>query len=407
MKTIFFIARRYFLSKKEKSFINVISMLSMGGVAVGAMMLVIVLSVFNGLEDLIRTLYNTFDPEIKVSAERSKAFEYTEEMKAKVYAIDGIDMVTEAIEDNALLEYRDDKRVVKLKGVSDNFLDQKRLDSAIVDGVFAFHRNNRDFAIVGRGIQYALNVSVRNDMTPLRLSYPNHKKLMRLSSPNILNRDVISVGAIFAIEKQYDDNYIFVPLEFARDLMDYGDKRTSLEIKTKDGYKINKVRDDLRKALGEDFRVQNSDEQHASLLRAIKIEKFFVFITFSVILAIASLNIFFSLTMLAIDKRKDVAMLFSMGASKGFIKKIFLTEGIIIAFTGAIMGLVLGFILCFAQQTYGFVSMGMETSIVDAYPVKMEYGDFIVSGLVIFIITILISYRPALKASRIEIRDNL
>ncbi|WMJ72262.1 FtsX-like permease family protein [Cytophagaceae bacterium ABcell3] len=407
MRTIFLIARRYFLSKKKKSFINVISMMSMAGVAFGTMALVIVLSVFNGMEDLIRTLYNTFDPEIKVSAAQSKSLTYDDALKDKVYAVSGIEMVTEAIEDNALVEYRDDRRVVKIKGVSENFLDQQRLNSAIVAGEYAFHRNNMDYAIIGRGVQYSLNISINNDLSPLKISYPNHRKLLQVTSPNILNRNIIPAGAVFAIEKQYDDNYIFVPLHFAQELMNYGDRRTSLEIKTKEGYKINKVRDELRKVLGGEFLVQNSDEQHASLLRAIKIEKLFVFITFSVILAIASLNIFFSLTMLAIDKKKDVAMMFSMGATPGFIRKIFMTEGIIIAFSGAIIGLMLGFLICLAQQELGLISMGMETSLIDAYPVKMEAGDFVFSGLVIFAITILISYRPAVKASRVTIQDNL
>jgi lipoprotein-releasing system permease protein len=241
------------------------------------------------------------------------------------------------------------------------------------------------------------------------LSYPDSNSRKGIISPTKLSKvqKAIKPGAIFAIEKQYDDNYIFVPLDFAADLMQTGNKRTALEIKTQKEISVNKVRDRLRSLLGNNYLIQNSDEQHSSLLKAIQIEKLFVYITFSFILAIASVNIFFSLTMLAIDKKKDVAVLFAMGASRNFIKNLFLTEGFIIALFGATIGLALGATLCWLQQNFGMVSMGMETSIVDAYPVKMVATDFVFTGITIMIITFAISYRPAIKASRFDLKENL
>jgi lipoprotein-releasing system permease protein len=384
--------------------------MSMAGVAFGTMALVIVLSVFNGLEDLIRSLYSTFDPEVKVSVIKGKSFEVDSAFIYKIKSVEGVEIVTEVIEDWAHMQYKGDEKLVKVKGVSPNFIQHKRMDSMIVEGEFVLKKGDKHFAIVGRGIQAQLLISIYDELGYLTLSYPV-KKDKSSSGAKVTdyrtNQKIIKPGAIFAIEKQYDDNYIFVPLSYAEELMDYGNKRTALEIKTKAGYSVDEVRDKIKNILGSNFRVQNSDEQHASLLRAIHVEKLFVHITFSFILAIASLNIFFSLTMLAIEKKKDVAILFSMGASPDFIKKVFLMEGFIIACIGASLGLIFGGLICWAQKTFKLVSMGMETSIVDAYPIEMQPLDFIFTGITILIITMAISYRPASKASKFIVRENL
>jgi lipoprotein-releasing system permease protein len=318
--------------------------------------------------------------------------------------------VTESIEDWAHMQYKGDEKLVKVKGVSPNFIEHHRMDSMIVDGDFVLNKDNRSYAIIGRGIQAQLMISIYDELGYITLTYPV-KKDSSSSGTQVShyrnNQKIIKPGAVFAIEKQYDDNYIFVPLSFAEELMNYGNKRTSLEIKTKNGYSINKIRDKIKEILGKDFLVQNSDEQHSSLLKAIKIEKLFVYVTFSFILLIASLNIFFSLTMLAIDKKKDVSILFSMGASQKFIKNLFLLEGFIISSIGALSGLALGILICWVQKTFGIVSMGMETSIVDAYPVEMQVWDFIFTGITILVITFIISYRPAVKASKFVLRENI
>lgn len=384
--------------------------MSMVGVGFGTMALVIVLSVFNGLEDLIRSLYSTFDPEIRISPAKGKSFQADPAFLKKIQDIEGVGIVTEVIEDWAHMQYKGDEKLVKIKGVSPNFIQHRRMDSVIVEGDFKLKEGAKNFAIVGRGIQAQLLISIHDELGYITLNYPVKKEGNR-SGIKVTdyrnNQKVIKPGAVFAIEKQYDDNYIFVPLQFAAELMDFGNKRTALEIKTEEGYPINKVRDRIKEKLGENYLVLNSDEQHSSLLKAIKIEKLFVYITFSFILAIASLNIFFSLTMLAIDKKKDVAILFSMGASRSFIKNLFLKEGFIIASIGAAAGLILGGLICWLQQTFHLISMGMETSLVDAYPVTMKVSDFIFTGITIIIITLAISYRPAAKASRFDLRENL
>jgi lipoprotein-releasing system permease protein len=315
--------------------------------------------------------------------------------------VDGVESVAEVIEDNVIITYREAQMWVKMRGVTENFLQQNGLDSVIVAGKLVLQDRGTDYAIMGSGVQFILSVSLKDDLHPIQVWYPNNtKKTIDLNSPNAIFRKPILPGAVFAIEQQYDNNYIFVPLSFARDLVQAGNRRTSLEIKTASGASIQQVQNALKKRLGKQYLVQNRDEQHANLLRAIQFEKLFVYITFSFILAVASFNIFFSLTMLALDKQKDVAVMYAMGASPGFIKRIFVSEGAIIAFTGAITGIVLGFLICWLQQTFGIVSMGMQTSVVDAYPVQMRIGDFARVGLTIVIIVFVASYFPALQASK-------
>ena len=406
------VARRYFRSKNKKNFIQVISNISMIGAAVGSMALVVVLSVFNGLEELIRASYNTFDPEIKVTPVQGKAFALTDSLTRQLEALPGVAIVTEVIEDNALARYQDAYTSVKIKGVSDNFVEQNRLDRAMQYGDVKLKDDQREYAILGRGVQYNLSIAPSNDFYALQIYSPRRTAssgggFNPNPMTNYFKRKNIMPGGVFAIEKQFDADYVIVPLSFAQDLFDYTNQRTALEIKTQTGTDINQVEEQIQRLLGDDFAVLNSDEQHASLLRAIKFEKLFAYITFSFILAVASFNIFFSLSMLAIDKRKDVAMLYAMGATKRTVRQVFWWEGVIIALLGTLTGLALGFLICWVQQTFGIVSMGMQTAIIDAYPVKMELNDFLYTALSIVVIALLATYRPAIIAARTQVKDFL
>lgn len=406
-----FIAKRYFWSGKKRNFINVISIISMFVVGVGTMALIIVLSVFNGLEELLKSLYNTFDPEIKIEAVIGKSFEVSSEFMDQIKSVEGVEEVTEVIEDNVYIRYNRSEMVAVIKGVSDHFLQKEAVNDAIVQGELKFHDEVNgipmDYAIIGRGIQYILNIAPNNDFFTLQIFYPKDVNRASANPERMLNRQNIKIGGIFALEKQYDEKYIFVPLEFARQLLDYGDKRTSLEIKTADGFSELEVQSNLKEILGESFKVQNSDEQHAIILRTIKIEKLFVYLIFTFILAVSSFNIFFSLSMLAIDKRKDISILYAMGASDNLVRSIFLKEGAIISFSGAIIGIVVGFLVVLLQQRYGFVSMGLQTSVVSYYPVKMELADFIFTTICIVVITLSASIRPALMATKYNKLINL
>ncbi|GIL22902.1 MAG: membrane protein [Bacteroidota bacterium] len=395
-----FIARRYFFSGRKKNFINLISILSIVGIAFSTAALVIVLSVFNGLEDLLKSLYTSFDPELKIELKKGKSFEVDEALIQRLKQVPGVDIITEVIEDYAYVRYRDADIVVTLKGVSESFLKQHRLDNSMVDGKLLLNQNNIDYAVVGRGVQYALSLSVNESIHPLQVFYIKNLKTSGLDPSQLYTRRVIQPGGVFSIEKNYDDNYIFVPLHFAQDLLNYGNKRTSLEIKTTGNLSLKETQAGVAKVVGENFLVLTNQEQHADLYRLLKIEKLFTFIALTLLILVASINIFFSLMMLVLDKKKDISVLFAMGSGTRLIRNIFLSEGALIAFAGAFAGLLLGGIICWLQDSFGLVGMGMENAIVSSYPVKMKLTDFVLTALVIVLITVLVSFYPARQAAR-------
>ncbi len=400
MNLAYFIAKRYFLSKKKKSFINVISIISMLVVAIGTMALIIVLSVFNGLEGLLRNLYGTVDPNLVVSANVGKSFVYGPDISNKVNSLEEIVSITEVLEDNVLIKYNNAQRVARVKGVSESFIEQGRLEDYLVFGDLKLTSNDISYAIVGRGVQYDLSINPKNDFYTIQMYFPDEVRPGMLNPEKMYRLKNILPGGVFAVEKSYDENLVYVPIRFAEDLFNKKGKRNLLELQLTPSADPNEVKKRLQDLLGSSFLVQSNDEIHGDLYRVLSYEKFFVFLTFSIIIAIASINIFFSLNMLVLDKKKDVAILSAQGATRGLITKIFLLEGCIVAFTGAFTGLLLGLLVSFVQQEFGLVTMGMQTAIIDAYPVKVEWLDVLLTVLSIIVITIVTSIQPALSASK-------
>jgi lipoprotein-releasing system permease protein len=265
----------------------------MFGVAVGTMALVIVLSVFNGLEDLIKGLNKNFDPELKVEAARGKSFEVSNELLEGIKGVEGVEIVTQVIEDNAYAKYKEDEMVVKLKGVEKNFIDHHRIDQNIVQGGLVLEEDGVNYALIARGVQSALSINRLSNMYTIQFYYPKRRRTSGLNPAGLTNHKVILPAGVYAIEKQYDMNYVFVPLDFAIELLDYGNRRTSLELKVNSEYSISEVKERVINHVGDDFNVLTSEEIHADFFKVLKIEKLFVFIIFSFILAIASFNIFF------------------------------------------------------------------------------------------------------------------
>lgn len=402
MKLEYFIARRYFFSRKKKSFINVISIISMVVLALSTMALIIVLSVFNGLEGLLRSLHSTVDPDLVIVPSAGKSLKTRLEVINLLEQTAGIKGYTEVIEDNALIKYHNAQRVVRVKGVTDYFLKDDRFINAIVSGEFILQDDDVQYAILGQGVQYDLSISTMNEFQALQVYYPDNQ-----IGPNALNPDrlyrvkSILPGAIFAVEKYYDENLVIVPISFTEGLFDYTGKRTAIEIQLEKGQQPNHMKAELSRALGAAYLVKTNEDLHQDLYRILRIEKLFVFIIFSVIMAIASINIFFSLTMLTIDKKKDVAILAAQGATSQLIRRIFFFEGMIVAFTGAFTGLVLGLLVCFAQQYFGFITTGTQTTIVQAYPVSVQLLDVLYTAGSIIAITLLATLQPAYAAAKV------
>ncbi len=369
-------------------------------VGFSTMALIIVLSVFNGLEDLLRDLYGSFDPEIKIESYKGKSFELNQDLIQKINDIPGVDQVVFVIEDQAYVKYNKSEMVAVIKGVSANYPRVNRLKSKIVEGELNFWNGNIPMAVVGQGIQFSLGVSTADEYSTLQVYYPKNLRSKSLNMSNAMTKMNLQVAGVFAIERQFDEKYIIVPITFASELFRYQNRVTSLEVSVAEGSEILAVQENLKAFLGSDFKVQNADEQHDIILRTVKIEKLFVFVTFIFIIGVSSINIFFALSMLAIDKKKDIGMLFSMGATAKQVRAIFLAEGAIISLSGAAVGLLLGFIIIILQQEVGLFRMGLKTSVIDYYPVKLQLQDFLFTAGSIILITFVVSIRPAIMASK-------
>lgn len=407
MNLPFFIARRYLLSKRKKNFINIISILSVISVALSTAALIIVLSVFNGLEELLQSLNNAFDPPIKIESAEGKSFVVTDGLRDSLQQIEGVEILTEVIEDYAYVRYRDANQVVTLKGVESNFIDHQRLGSSIVQGSLKLMDGKIPYAIIGQGVQYKLSVDLTDLTHALQVYYIKNSSGRSIDPSKLYAQKTIMPSGVFSIVQNFDENYIIVPLEFSRDLLDYGNKRTSFEVKVKDGYDLYAVQKSLQGALGHSFSVLNPEEQHYDLYRLLKMEKLFTFLALSLLLTIGSINIFFSLMMLAIDKKKDISVLAALGADNKLVRKIFLFEGGLISLIGTVSGLTLGGIFCWLHMKFGIISMGMESSITEGYPMKIIAADFGVILLVVTLITFAISARPAILAARSVSVQNL
>ena len=408
MNLPFFIARRYLLSKRKKNFINVISIISAVAVTIITAAIIIVLSIFNGLEELLHTLNNSFDPEIKIEAVLGKSFVSSPQLIDKIKSVNGVDIITEVIEDYAYVRYRDENQLITLKGVSDNFIDQNRIPKEnIVEGELKLRDGDVNYALVGRGIKYALSIATEEDLYPLQVYYIKNVKAGTLDPSSLYSKKNILPAGVFSIVQNFDDNYVIVPLNFAQELLNYGDKRTALEIKTISGADIYSIEAEIQKIIGNDFKVLNNEEQHEDIYRVLKLEKLVASLSAILLLIIGSINIYFNLMMLALDKKKDISILSSLGASEGLLRKIFIAEGLLIAGIGTLSGLALAGIMLFLQQEFGLVSMGMASAVMDGYPVKMVFSDFIYVLLLMSIITIVISFRPAVLASRFASVRNL
>jgi len=380
----------------------------MVGVAISTMALVAVMSVFNGLEDLIRGLFSSFDSELQVTPVAGKSFVATEDWLTAIREVEGVEVITEVIEDNALLEYRGNQHIARVKGVSDNYFEHERFSKGYFWGDTTLGTGMRPGAILGRGVAFALSVNLDDINSVLNIYYPKAPKSAASLDPNQLYASgQVEPRGFFSIEQGVDNEYILVPLDFFKDLLGYGQKRTALELKVSPEYSISTVQKAVQVHLGADFAVKNADEQHATLIRTVKLEKLFVFLTLTFILALASFNIFFSLSMLAIEKKKDLAVLKAMGAKNSLIRGIFLKQGALIAFSGAILGLILGLLLVGAQAEFGLISLGIASGVVDAYPVRIHWPDLGWISLAVVTITLLASWRPAWIAAQVDPLEEL
>jgi len=386
VKLSLYIAKRYLFAKKSRNAINIISTVSVAGVAVGTMALIIILSVFNGLETMVSAIFNTFDPDIKITAAEGKTF-IADTSRLKLLAkVEGVSCYSLSLEENALLKYGDRQFIATIKGVDDNYAMVSNIDSSMFEGTFTLQSvKGRPYAIPGIGVAQYLGLRI-NFISQLSIWLPKRTGSININAEDPFNKKFITPSGIFEVEKEYDSKYVYVPLEFARELIEVDEGVTSLEIKFTDRADPQTVQKNITKIFGKGFIVQNRYEQQEIFYKVMKSERLAIFLILTLILIIASFNIMGSLTMLIIEKERDIEILKSLGADNSLIRKIFIFEGWLISIIGAIAGIILGFAVCWVQQTYGLVKLNSESLIMDSYPVVMKIKDFIIVPVIVLLI---------------------
>ena len=407
MNLPYYIAKRYLISKKSHNAINVISGVSVCGIALATLALVCTLSVFNGFQELVTTFFTAFDPELKITSVSGKVFDAQGERIQSLRQLPEVEVFSESLEDNAMVQYKGRQAMVVIKGVEDNFNQLTAIDSILYGrGDMVLHDEVVDYAIPGVDVTSSLGTGIRF-LDPLEVYAPKRGSKINVANPSTSFQTAYlhSSGLIFAVNQQkYDASYILTSLSFARDLFQYDTEVSSIELKLKEGSNIYKVQKKISQSLGKDFQVLNRYEQQADTYRIMEVEKLISYAFLSFILLIACFNVIGSLSMLIIDKRADVVTLRNLGANDRLISKIFLLEGCMISFMGAIIGVALGLMLCFAQQEFGILSLGSGASsgafVVDAYPVSVHFSDVVLVLITVLVIGYLSVLLPVRYLSR-------
>ncbi len=366
------------------------------------MALIIVLSVFNGFETLVISLFNSFNPDLEIKVKKGKTFSMSTFPAEEVIKLAGVKALTEVVEENALLKYRNNQFLATVKGVSDNIVNTSGLDTMLIEGRFTLHEMDQPRIILGAGVAYYLNASLNDLLYPITVYLPRREANIGASIEKAFNSENIFPSAVFSIQQDFDTKYTIVPIEFARELLDYEDEVTSIELSLNKSANVEKVKKEIVQLIGNDYEVRNRFEQQVLLYRIMKSEKWSIFLILSFILVIAAFNVISSLTMLILDKKDDVRTLHNLGATDQLIKRIFMLEGMMISIGGAVLGLILGGLISWLQQEFGLISLGDGSGsfVVDAYPVKLLAKDFLIVFLVVLAIGFLVAWYPVKQISK-------
>ncbi len=378
--------------------INIISAISVCGVALATLALVCTLSVFNGFQDMVAGFFTAFDPELKITVREGKVFDPHSAVFRQLRALPQIEVWTETLEENAMVQYKDRQAMAVIKGVDDNFEQLTSIDSLLYGtGRFILHDEVVDYGILGVELVSELGTGIQF-VDPLQIYAPKRNARVNLANPSasFSRGHLFSPGAVFVVNQQkYDAGYILTSLAFARRLFGYGTEVSAVELKLKPEADADVVKKEISRILGDDFSVQNRYEQQADVFRIMEIEKFISYLFLTFILAISCFNVIGSLSMLILDKREDVETLRHLGADNSLISKIFLFEGRLISTFGALAGIVLGLLLCFLQQRFGFVSLGGGGDfVVDAYPVSIHLTDVLLVFATVSVVGFLSVWYP-------------
>ena len=400
----FFIAKRYLFSKKSHNAINVISAISVCGVALATLALVCTLSVFNGFQDMVATFFTAFDPQIKITSVKGKFFDGSEPVFSTIKSMPEIAVYSESVEDNAMVQYKGRQVMAVIKGVEDNFDKLTPIDSILFGrGELILHDEVADYAIPGLQLLSTLGTGIRF-LDPLEVYAPKRGSRINMANPmsSFVSDELFSSGLTFTVnQEKYDASYILTSIQFARRLFQFTNEVTAINLRLASGADENTVIRKLEDLLGSGYRIQNRYEQQADTFRIMEIEKLISYVFLTFILMIACFNVIGSLSMLIIDKKNDVQTLRNLGASDNQIVRIFLFEGRMISFIGAVSGVVLGLVLCLIQQEYGVISLGSSGSfVVDAYPVSVHFWDIVLVFVTVLVVGFVSVWYPVRYLSR-------
>ena len=395
----FFIARRYLFSKKSTHAINVISGISVVGVAIATMALVVTLSVFNGFHDLVASFFTSFDPQPKITPVEGKSVAADDPVLTQIRQLPQIEVATECVEDQALAIYKSRQMMVMIKGVDDNFDQLTHIKEILIgDGDFCLHAADMDYGIPGIRLAEQLATGYSYDQ-PLHIYAPRREGQFDLTNPTeaFEEDDLYSPGVLFNVRQaKYDKNYIITSIAFARRLFDQQGMLTSLELRLKPGSNFERTKSEIKQLCGDRFTVKDRFEQQDDTFKIMKIEKFIAYIFLTFILMVACFNIIGSLSMLIIDKKDDVVTLRNLGANDKQITRIFLFEGRMISAIGAVIGIIIGLLLCWLQQRFGLVALGSSSGsfVINAYPVSVHPEDIVLIFITVLVVGFLSVWYP-------------
>lgn len=402
----FYIARRYLVSRKSHHIINIISWISMASVMIGTMALIIVLSVFNGFDKLVSSLFNSFNPDMLIQVKTGKTFSSAWVDENQIRKIPGVRYLSEVIEENALIKYKDKQSIVTIKGVDEVYPQMSGLDTMMTEGSFLLQQGDKNFAVLGYGVAWYIAANLEDYVNPISVYVPRRSGSFSSGMENAFNNEVIFPSGYFSIQQDFDVKYVILPIRFVRKLLEYDKEITSLEVDIVPGADPAIIQKAIESIAGDRFTVKNRFQQQEIFYKIMKSEKWAIFLILSFILFIATFNVVGSLSMLILDKRQDIAMLQSLGAGLPAVKRIFLLEGLLISLIGAISGLIIGAFVCWLQMRFGFVKLGAadSTFVVDAYPVHMIAADFIFVFLTVMVIGLLAAWYPVYNIRKIDTR---
>ncbi|MEW6467971.1 MAG: FtsX-like permease family protein [Bacteroidota bacterium] len=388
-----FIARRYLVSKKSYNAINIISIISVVGIAVGTMALVIVLSALNGITGLVFSLYNVFDPDVKILPKEGKVVAVSGQM---ISALEGYNY-SFVMEEKALLRHGDKQTIATIKGVDENFVKLARFDTVVYPGSFRLESDSVTYSVLGCGIADKLGIYVGEGGSfsmPLQIYFPKKENTAVLNPEDAFSTGIVYPSGTFSLNDDFDFTYVLLPLDYVRELLQAGEKEVSaVEITAPAGKTPDELAEDLKQKLGDGFKVKTRYELNEVLFRTMKSEKWWTFLILAFILVIGTFNVIGSLTMLIIEKKKDIGILSTMGADESLIRKIFMTEGFYITLIGAVAGLALGLLICFLQIRFKLVPFN-EGFVIDAYPITIIPMDILYIFLTVMAIGFFASWYP-------------